>query len=122
MERFLETGAYDVYASPVLMKKGRQGQLISVLCDESLISSVETLFFEETTTIGVRKYPVERNELERHTEYFTFSLGTVKIKKSYFQGKLVNVKPEYNDIIHISRSSGIPAKKVVSIFRSEFTT
>jgi len=120
MERFIKSGALDIFVSPVLMKKGRQGYLITALCEEPHLEKIEEVFFRETPTIGIRKYSVERNELERKIESFTFSLGTVDVKKSYYHGDLVNFKAEHGDIIRISNDKLLPVKKVVSCFYDEF--
>ena len=66
MERLFEAGARDVYYTPVYMKKNRPAYMLHVLCDGSQISEMEEIIFNETTTIGIRRYKVELTILKLH--------------------------------------------------------
>lgn len=61
MERLLDAGAKEVYYTPIYMKKNRPAYKLSLICDESQIRDLEALLFHETTTIGVRRFRVQRN-------------------------------------------------------------
>src|SRR6516162_6930480 len=72
-EKLLAAGALDVFTVPIQMKKARPGQLLQVLAEPGLVDRLTRLIFEETTTIGIRRYAVDRTVLERefvevHTE------------------------------------------------------
>jgi len=58
-------GALDVWWSAVGMKKGRPGIAFSVLCPPALEPRLMHILFQETTTLGVRRLPVQRWVLPR---------------------------------------------------------
>jgi uncharacterized protein (DUF111 family) len=94
------------------MKKSRPGQLLQVLSPPDVVDRLTRLIFEETTTIGIRKYAADRTVLERefvevHTEY-----GAIKIKVSKMDGEVVNFAPEYEDCARLAREKNVPLKKV----------
>ena len=111
-EKLLAAGALDVFTIPIQMKKSRPGQLLQVLSPPDVVDPLTRLIFEETTTIGIRRYAVDRTVLERefvevHTEY-----GAVKVKVSKLDGDVVNFAPEYEDCARLAREKNIPLKKV----------
>src|SRR6202022_2787090 len=64
-ELLLAAGALDVFSTPIQMKKNRPGVLLSVLAEEAMLASLEEILFRETTTFGIRRYPVRRHKLQR---------------------------------------------------------
>src|SRR5215471_19613611 len=64
-EKLLNAGALDVFTAPIQMKKGRPGQLLHVLAESARVDTLSRIVFQETTTIGLRRYPVDRTTLER---------------------------------------------------------
>ncbi len=97
MDLLMSKGASDVCFTPTIMKKGRPGIIISVLCAATLQHAMTNIILRETTTLGVRSYPVSRTMLDRETETFDSSLGPVRVKKSYLDGRLLKWKSELND-------------------------
>ena len=79
-ELLLEKGAADVYYTPVFMKKNRPSYVLSVLCAEEKIPLLEKIIFQNTTTIGIRKFPVQRSVLPRQVKECDTSYGTVRVK------------------------------------------
>ncbi|HEB36574.1 MAG TPA: DUF111 family protein, partial [Candidatus Aminicenantes bacterium] len=61
-------GAQDVFLTPILMKKGRLATKLTVLAEIDKIDSLISAIFKETSSIGVRYYPVERRVLQRKIE------------------------------------------------------
>lgn len=59
-EKLFDAGALDVFKTPIFMKKGRPGIKLSVLISEKIEKDILDIVFEETTSIGVRKYKVEK--------------------------------------------------------------
>lgn len=111
-EKLLAAGALDVFTIPIQMKKSRPGQLLQVLSPPDLVDRLTRLIFQETTTIGIRRYAVDRTVLERefvevHSEY-----GAIKVKVSKLDGEVVNFTPEYEDCARIAREHNVPLKKV----------
>ena len=69
MEQLLAAGARDVCYLPAFMKKNRPAYLVKVICTEAKREELEELLFLHTTTIGIRRYPVERTVLPRQILY-----------------------------------------------------
>ena len=102
------------------MKKGRWGFVISVICRQDKEKALEEVFFNSTSTIGIRKHEVTRCELERKVIDFEFSLGSIRVKLGYYDGRLVNFKPEYEDVKTLSEKNSLSHKEVLNIFNREF--
>ena len=114
VERALEAGALDVFATPVQMKKNRPGQLLTVLCRPADTDRLMDLIFRETTTIGVRTYRANRRTLQRESVAVETPLGTVHLKISRSNGQVLNVAPEYEDCERIAAERGVPLKQVLA--------
>lgn len=111
-EKLFDAGALDVFKTPIFMKKGRPGINLSVLIIKEVEGAILDIIFQETTSIGVRKYKVEKIMLEREFSKVETQYGEVSIKKSYYKGKLVKYKPGYEDCRNISRKNSIPIAQV----------
>ena len=121
MDHLFRNGARDVFITPTIMKKGRPGVVLSVLCDPSLQNSLAGLLLSETTTLGVRSYVTSRIMLDRETETFASSLGPVTIKKALQDGKTLKWKPEFEDCKKLADKHGMPLKEVYRIVETEFS-
>jgi hypothetical protein len=113
-ERLMQAGALDVGLSPLLMKKGRPGQRVTVVCRASDRKTLTDLIFRESTTLGVRAYPVERDELERRSIEVETPYGKVHIKLGLLRGEVVNAAPEYDDCAAAAERHHIPLKEVIA--------
>ncbi|MCX8122873.1 MAG: nickel pincer cofactor biosynthesis protein LarC [Spirochaetes bacterium] len=89
-------GALDVYMQQVIMKKGRPGVVLSVLCPFSAVKQCTQIIFSQTTTLGVREYTVSRHFLPRDIATITLYGEQIRIKQSYRYNEL-SPKPEYED-------------------------
>jgi uncharacterized protein (TIGR00299 family) protein len=114
LDAALEAGALDAWAAPVTMKKGRPGVLLSALVEEPRRAAVTRVFFEETTTLGVRRRPVERDVLERELVPVETAYGTVRVKVARAEGRELGAHPEWEDCLARAREKGVPAKEVVA--------
>lgn len=108
----MEAGALDVYLTPIIMKKGRPGNIVSVLCDPGQEAEFEDRLFRETSTLGIRKYTVSRKCLKRESLSVNLPSGTVKVKAAYRNGELLKLAPEYEDCRKIAESRGIPIREI----------
>ncbi len=101
-------GAVDFHFTNVMMKKGRPGILISCLVKERDIDAVSNYLLDNTSTIGVRYYPVNRKTLDREIKSVETKYGTVEIKiVNAPSGKRFSV--EYESLMRIGKKTGIPA-------------
>jgi uncharacterized protein (TIGR00299 family) protein len=108
----MENGALDVYLTPIYMKKNRPGVLLTVLCRASDAHPLEEIIFRETTTLGIRKIAVERDELERESMIIESRWGLARIKVAGREGVILKYAPEYEDCQRIARKQGLPLKDV----------
>ena len=120
MSRLFKNGALDVFLMPIQMKKGRPAILLKVLCPENKKGNIIDTIFEETTTIGVRTYEVERHCLERRIENVSTPYGKVRVKVAERNGKVLNIQPEYEDCKEIAEKKKLPLKEVMDSAKKAF--
>ena len=112
-ERALAAGALDVFFTPVQMKKNRPGVLLSVLCSPAQREKLMEMFFQETTTLGVRGYEVFRRALERESVPVQTPYGKVRVKVARRNGQVLHFSPEFEDCRRLATENEIPLKKVL---------
>jgi uncharacterized protein (DUF111 family) len=110
--RLFAAGASDVFFLNIMMKKGRPGILLNVICEPGLSDAVKEIIFTESTTLGIRTFPFKKDTLVRKFETLQTIYGEVAIKRSYYNDKEVSLKPEYEDCKKIASEKGIPLKEV----------
>ncbi len=103
MERAFEMGALDCWFTPIQMKKNRPATMISILCNEADRKMLTDLLYIETTTLGVRATSVERNCLPREIVKIETDFGTIDVKIAKLGDKIINVKPEYEQMREVAR-------------------
>ena len=114
---FLETalglGAIDAYLTPVVMKKNRLGTKLTLLAAEDKLDPLVAAVFRETSSIGVRHFPVGRRALDRTVIPVRVLGGTVGIKVASFGNEPVNAQPEFSDALALAHKRGLPVKEVL---------
>ena len=118
-ERLFETGALDVWFTPIQMKKNRPGTMISALVPFELESQAVDLIMRESSTLGVRLRPIARYEAERAVVEVETSLGRVEVKIKRLGGRDVGVSPEYESCRRIALEKGLPLRDVYGIVQRE---
>jgi uncharacterized protein (TIGR00299 family) protein len=113
MDRLLEAGALDVFATPVQMKKNRPGTLLTVLAKTEDADKLSQIIFAETTTLGVRRRQEIRQTLARRWERVGTKWGEVRIKIASMNGSVSNYAPEYEDCRRIAEEQKVPLKAVM---------
>ena len=113
-------GALDVFLTPVMMKKNRLATKLTVLAEIDRIEALINAVFQETSSIGLRYYPVHRRVLERTVKKLRVLGEEVLIKISSLEGKIVNVQPEYADCLKLAKKSGRPLKEIIQLAVKEF--
>lgn len=112
-DKLFAAGALDVWTTPILMKKNRPAQKLSVLVDEAGKDACVNLIFTESTSIGVRVMPVaKRLEASRHIAKVETKYGVVNCKVSAWKGKLCSLSPEYEDCRRLAEEKTVPLKEV----------
>lgn len=112
VEALLGAGAVDAWLTPVLMKKGRPGYVLSALAPAPERDRVVDVFLRETTTFGVRMHEVTRETLDRAWLEVDVEGHTVRVKTGRRAGIVVTVAPEFEDARRVAKATGIPLKDV----------
>ncbi len=107
IERLLAAGALDAYFTPVQMKKGRPGVLVTVLAPPDRREAIEELLFRETTTLGVRRQEWQRTVLERETAAVATAYGPVGVKVGRRGAVVYNAQPEFEDCQRLAAEAGV---------------
>ncbi len=114
-KKLFEAGASDVFLIPIIMKKSRPANTLSVLCSSKVLPEIKSIIFNNSTTIGLREYAVTKTVLERREEEVVTELGIVKVKTSYFKCKEIRFKPESDEIIRLANEHGLSMNEVEKI-------
>jgi uncharacterized protein (DUF111 family) len=112
MDLLIESGANDVYYTSIYMKKNRPGTLLQLLCSQENLEKMKKILFTETTTLGVRYYPLAVHRLERRFRTVTIKWGTVTVKEGIYDGQVIQSSPEFEECKKIAEQNNIPLKKV----------
>ena len=112
IEGALKAGALDAFSIPVTGKKGRPGQLITILCPLAKQDALTRFLFRETSTLGVRRRTTGRAVAERTWVEVDLPWGRVRVKRGTFEGALTNLAPEYEDCRRLAEENGVPLKQV----------
>lgn len=114
LDRLLEAGAVDAWATPILMKKGRPAHTLSVLVDPERADRVRRAVFAETPTLGLRERRVDRSVLDRTTTTVRVGGHTIRVKAAYRHGSLVGIQPEYADVATTAETLERPVREVLA--------
>jgi len=111
-ERLFAAGALDVWLTPVSMKKGRPATVISVLAPAAKQQTLENVLFMNTSTLGVRATPVTRVKAARSFEIVATRWGDIRVKLRSWNGRVIDVAPEYADCAEVARRLDLPVREV----------
>ena len=110
--RLFVLGALDVWITPILMKKGRAGQMLSVLAPPDKKDTLLTAICEQTGTFGVREEVVNRYALDRGFVPVSTRFGEIRVKVGSLFGRRLTASPEFDDCQKASSQSGVPLSEV----------
>ena len=119
-ETALNLGALDIFLTPVVMKKNRLATKLTVLAEIDKIDNLIEAVFKETSTVGVRYFPLERRVLARESTQVTILGEKVALKTAYYEGNEVNVQPEFSDCLKIAKKHNLPLKEVIQRALKEY--
>ena len=120
LERLIKQGALDAFITPVQMKKGRPGFLLTVLANEKEKDKLTEIIFRESTAIGVRHYRAARTCLERKIARVKTPLGLVRVKVSTLGDEIINIQPEYEDCKKIAEKKKLPLREVMDEVKKKY--
>jgi uncharacterized protein (TIGR00299 family) protein len=115
--RLMEEGARDASAIPLVMKKGRSGHLVRVVCRPDATDSLVGVMARELGTLGIRCIPmVHRSVAERTVEAVTVTIRgrewMIDVKCGWSGKKITSFKAEYEQAAACARETGVPFREV----------
>ena len=108
----ISMGALDTWITPYYGKKNRLGHKLSLLCNESDSEKFSNLIIDQTSSLGIRLFRIERLVADREIRNFNSTMGKIKIKLKFHNNELHSVKPEFEDLNRISNETG---RSIISI-------
>jgi len=112
MERLLAMEVLEVFITPILMKKNRPGHLLTIICPSEKLPSVTKFLLRETTTLGLRWHEEERAKTDREILTGKTKYGKIRFKLARWEGRVVNLSPEYEDCKRLALEKKVPLKEV----------
>jgi uncharacterized protein (DUF111 family) len=112
VECLLEAGALDAYIVPIIMKKGRPGQLLTVIGQPADADRLAAILFRETTTLGLRERRCSRRKLARERVSVETRFGSIRVKLGRANDTVVQAWPEYDDCAAAARQHSVPLRAV----------
>lgn len=107
-----EAGASDVFMTPIVMKKSRPAHMLSVLCSKDAAVKMKEILFTETSSIGLREYTVKKSMLRREVVKVNTRFGEIEVKRSFFGGRVVNEKPEFEQCSRLALEHGVTLEEI----------
>jgi uncharacterized protein (TIGR00299 family) protein len=120
VDQALRLGALDVFQTPVTMKKGRLGVKLTLLTDAARMDALIEAVFRETSSIGVRYFPVARRILQRGIRTVRVLGEEVGVKTGTLRDGEVNVQPEFSDCLRVAEKKGLPVKVIHQMALGEY--
>lgn len=120
--QFIESGALDAWATPITMKKGRPGLVLSVLARSEDAQRLSEAMLRETSSIGVRSVPVSRIERPRAVQTVVTKFGKLPVKVSGGPYGEPTVKPEFEACRKAAAKHGVPVRVVIDAARAAAMT
>ena len=112
MEQLFDSGAADAWLTPILMKKSRPANQLSVLCSSAKVKKMKEIIFTNSTTIGLREFEIKKSVLLRTEIQVLTKFGSVTVKQSIFNGKIVRSKPAYDECKELAKLHAISIEEV----------
>jgi len=118
-DRLREAGAYDVWQTPVVMKKGRAATVLSALVSEDVCPAMAERMIAETGTLGVRVMPASRRLVERDVTELETTLGTARFKVSTLPSRGRVLRVESDDAARLAALHGLPVQEAARLLEAE---
>jgi uncharacterized protein (TIGR00299 family) protein len=114
LSQLMDIGAADAWLTPILMKKGRPAHTVSVLIDPAGRDAALGVLYTGSSTLGVREHVVSRSVLQRAEITVAVDGHALRVKTARHDGRVVNVQPEYEDVVQVAAATGRPLKVVLA--------
>jgi uncharacterized protein (DUF111 family) len=114
LETLLGAGALDAFFTPIQMKKNRPAVKLTALAPVERVAQLAATIVRETSTLGVRTYPVRRYKAQRWQDHVETPWGIVRVKVKGL-GAERRAAPEYDDCVRIARQERVPLVEVYRV-------
>jgi uncharacterized protein (TIGR00299 family) protein len=112
LDALFAAGALDAWLTPITMKKGRPATLVSAIAPANKRQVVESALIEHSSTLGARTTPVERTKAARTFETVATRFGDVRLKLRSWNGRVIDLAPEYDDCAALAKANDVPIREV----------
>ena len=112
IDRLRSAGAIDVICYSVDMKKNRKGICIQAIVYPKHKNLLREVWFNYSTTIGIRENKISRWILPRRTMSHKTKFGTVNVKQVMRPNGQNSIKIEHKDLTRITLNTGIPIEEI----------
>jgi hypothetical protein len=112
IDKIMEAGASDAFVTSILMKKGRPGYLVTIVCSDSKQDQILDVIFSESTTIGVRKTKTGGVKLKRRIFETGTTYGQIKVKEIITTDSNKRIVPEFEECKRIAKRENLSLKKL----------
>ncbi|MFO0017203.1 MAG: LarC family nickel insertion protein [Synechococcaceae cyanobacterium] len=111
-EALRQAGAVEVFSQAIVMKKGRQGTLVTALLPPELAPALRQVWWRHSTSLGLREQPQQRWRLPRQIETWSSELGEIRLKRTRLPGGGERLKAEHDDLIELARRHNLSLEEV----------
>jgi len=115
LDALLNAGALDATLTPTVMKKGRSGWILEVLCHEEKAHELSERMLRETTAFGIRRHRMKRLKLERHFEEIDTRYGKIQVKIGTLRGETLQRSPEFSSCAEAAAFHGVAVREVHAV-------
>lgn len=112
MQSLYAAGAKDVSYFSLTMKKNRPGLMLQVMCYESQQEIMKSIMFQETTTFGIRYFPVACHRLTEQILDVKTKWGEVQVKLGFYHGDCVQIAPDFEICSRLAEDHDVPLRKI----------
>ncbi|MGB9597376.1 MAG: nickel pincer cofactor biosynthesis protein LarC, partial [Candidatus Poribacteria bacterium] len=112
MDKLFSIGAFDVFLTPIIMKKNRPAIKLTVLVENTKLQKAYECILSETTTMGVRIYEANRKKLSRQMSEIETEYGKVNVKLGKIGNDIIKIIPEYEDCKRLAQKNNVPIMKI----------
>lgn len=112
MDVLFDAGANDVFYTPIYMKKNRPGILLQLLCPGKDLGKMKEILIRETTTLGIRYYPLTVHRMDRKFIKVQTEWGPITVKQGISNGEVFQSSPEFEECRAAAEQHDVPLKKV----------
>jgi hypothetical protein len=121
-DKAFSLGALDVYLTPVFMKKNRLATKLTLLAELDKMDILIHAIFKETSSLGVRYFPVSRRVLERNIVKVRLFGEEIPVKVAFSGPETVNIQPEFSDCLKLAQKKDLPVKHVMELVKQKYLT